>query len=241
MIRPDRFAELDAARRRDLLRYLLQCGALGSMPVHVAWAGWFSSDPEPLPDGKSIHSLEGDVTVNGQPADSNTRIVAGDTVRTGERSKIIFAVGEDSFLLRGNSELQIEGDNLFVRTLRMFSGRLLSVFGKRQAGESLNLTASTATIGIRGSGVYLESEPDEAYVCTCYGLITLASSADPNDREDIRSKNHDEPRYISRDASRGSRIREAPVINHSNEELELLEAIVGRKVPAGFGKQSYDR
>ena len=112
MIRPERFAELDAARRRDLLRYLLHCGALGSMPVHVAWAGWFSSDPEPLPEGKSIHSLEGDVTVNGRPANNETRIVAGDTVRTGERSKIIFAVGEDSFLLRDNSELQIEGESI---------------------------------------------------------------------------------------------------------------------------------
>jgi hypothetical protein len=31
------------------------------------------------------------------------------------------------------------------------------------------------------------------------------------------------------------------VINHSNEELELLEAIVGRTTPPGFGRQSYDK
>ncbi len=241
MIKPERLLALEAARRRDLLRYLLQCGALGAVPAHIAWAGWFSSDPEPLPEGRSIHSLDGDVTVNGLAAKADTRILAGDTVRTGERGRVIFAVGEDSFLLRGNSELQIEGENLFVRSLRIFSGRLLSVFGKRTAGQPLKVTASTATIGIRGSGVYLESEPDQAYVCTCYGLVTLASSADPDDREDIRSKNHDEPRYISRDPSRGSRIRTAPVINHSNEELELLEAIVGRRVPDGFGEESYER
>ena len=102
--KPDSFTRLDPARRRDLLRYLLQCGALGSVPVHVAWAGWFSSDPEQLPEGQSIHSLEGEVYVNDQPAVTDTRIIAGDVVRTGERGKIIFAVGEDSFLLRANSE-----------------------------------------------------------------------------------------------------------------------------------------
>ena len=30
------------------------------------------------------------------------------------------------------------------------------------------------------------------------------------------------------------RIREAPVKNHSDVELKLLEAIVGREVPQGF-------
>ena len=235
------FERLDARRRRDFLRRLLASGALGSMPVHFAMASWFGNDPQPLPAGRSIHLLQGEVTVNGRAADENTLIRAGDTVRTGERSRVIFAVGQDSFLLRDNSELEIEGDHFLVQTLKIFTGRLLSVFGKRDASQALAVTASTATIGIRGSGVYLETNPDETYVCTCYGRVTLASSVDPSDREDIRSRNHDEPRYISRNSSRGSRIREAPVINHSNEELELLEAIVGRRVPADFGKQSYER
>ena len=103
------------------------------------------------------------------------------------------------------------------------------------------MQAATATIGIRGSGVYIEAEPEQTYVCTCYGRVTLASALDPNDSESIRSKNHDEPRYITSQAHKGSRIRSAPVINHSNEELELLEAIVGRKVPADFGKESYEK
>jgi hypothetical protein len=33
----------------------------------------------------------------------------------------------------------------------------------------------------------------------------------------------------------------SPVINHSNTELKFTGAIVGRKVPKGFGKNSYKK
>jgi hypothetical protein len=44
-----------------------------------------------------------------------------------------------------------------------------------------------------------------------------------------------------RPADLQTRIRQAPVINHSNSELKLLEAIVGRKVPKGFGVKPYNK
>jgi hypothetical protein len=49
------------------------------------------------------------------------------------------------------------------------------------------------------------------------------------------------PRYITSQAVKGTRIRPAPVINHDDSELKLLEAIVGRKVPKGFGKRGYTK
>jgi hypothetical protein len=128
-----------------------------------------------------------------------------------------------------------------VQGLRLVSGALLSVFAPRKAEDALKLTATTATIGIRGTGVYLEAEPDLAYVCTCYGQVALAASDDPNDSEIITTTNHDMPRYIASKAVKGSRIRPAPVINHDDAELKLLEAIVGRKVPKGFGKIGYSK
>ncbi|MCP4392450.1 MAG: hypothetical protein GY802_29430, partial [Gammaproteobacteria bacterium] len=149
--------------------------------------------------------------------------------------------GGDSFILRSESELEIAGSNFFISGLRILSGRLLSVFAKREPGQQLNMSASTATIGIRGSGVYMEVEPELTYLCICYGKIALSANEDPDDSEVIFSKSHDQPRYISSQAKQGSRIRKAPVINHTNAELELLEAIVGRKTPEGFGKESYEK
>ena len=243
MLTDDPFADFrsgleDPEKRRRLLQ-LLTGGTLGLAPWPAANAFWGSS--KKLPEGKSIHSLEGEVTVNGRPADEDTRIRAGDVVRTGADGEIVFAVGADAFLLRADSELEISGIEFFVDSLRILTGRLLSVFARRESNQRLSLLASTATIGIRGTGVYVESEPEQTYVCTCYGKAALASNADPDDHELITSKSHDEPRYIRRDPGDSGRIREAPVINHDNEELKLLEAIVGRETPAGFGKQSYKK
>ena len=57
---------------------MLSCGALGSMPFGVAQAFWFGSKTEQLDDDKSIFTLKGDVQVNNERANKDTRIRAGD-------------------------------------------------------------------------------------------------------------------------------------------------------------------
>ena len=236
----DDYFELDDAKRREYLARMLAGGALGLIPYSLANAGWFSSSPEKLADDKSIHSLKGTAFVNEQPANLDTRIRAGDRVRTGGgKSEMIFAVGGDSFVLRSDSEMEIAGSTFFIDGLRILTGRLLSVFARRQPGQVLAMSASTATIGIRGTGVYMEVEPELTYLCTCYGEVSLASASNPDDSELIATTSHDAPRYIANKPVKGSQILSAPVINHSDSELKLLEAIVGRKVPKGFGKSSY--
>ena len=232
---------LDDARRREYLIRLIACGAAGLVPAQLAQAFWFSSGPDKLPDDRSIQSIKGDVLVNEQPADMETRIRAGDRIETRQRSEIVFAVGDDSFILRSNSRMQLDGENFFVQGMRLLTGALLTALAPRRAADGMTVSASTATIGIRGTGVYLEAEPDLTYVCTCYGQTALTASADPNESELISTTNHDMPRYITREPINGSRIRPAPVINHDDAELKLLEAIVGRKVPEGFGKTGYSK
>jgi len=69
----------DPAKRR-LLMQMLSCGALGSMPFGMAQAFWFGSKTEQLSDDKSIFTLKGDVQVNNERANKDTRIHAGDIV-----------------------------------------------------------------------------------------------------------------------------------------------------------------
>jgi hypothetical protein len=232
---------LNDASRREALSRLLAGGALALMPWQLANAGWFSWGTKKLSSDKSIHSLDGEALVNGRPADLQSRIRAGDRIETRADSEIIFVVGGDSFILRSNSDMEISGGNFLVQGLNLLSGSLLSVFGRRKADESLIMSGPTATLGIRGTGVYMEAEPDLTYLCTCYGKVALASSTDPDDSEIITATNHDLPRYITSKPVKGTRIRKAPVKNHSNAELKLLEAIVGRKVPKGFGVKPYNK
>lgn len=231
----DPFQLEDPARRRQLMRMLV-AGGLFLLPGSPAEGFWFGRKSKKLADNRSIFTLKGDVFVNDQQADKQTRIRTGDTVRTGARSEVVFAVGGDSFIMRDDSEMRIGGSGFFIDSLRILTGRVLSVFAQRGTGQSLKLSASTATIGIRGTGAYLEVEPDLTYLCTCYGQVELRASDDPDDRELITTTNHDSPRYISNKPVQGSRIRPAPVINHTNTELQLLEQIVGRQVPKRLRK-----
>lgn len=185
--------------------------------------------PPKLPKGRSIYKLEGSVTVDGKFADINTPIGPNSLIKTGSGSHVIFVVASDAFILRSNSQLQMGGSGLLVKGMRMLSGKLLSVFGKRE--ETHTITTSTASIGIRGTGMYLESDPGVSYVCTCYGHTQVIANADPSVFEDIVTKHHDKPRYVLAATGGKKLILPAPVINHTDIELELIEELVGRKTP----------
>jgi len=228
----------DEKRRRYLVRMLTLAG-LSMTPFGPLQAAFWGSKPDKLDDDKSIFSLEGDVRINGQAADLSSRIEGGDVVSTSSNSEVVFAVGGDSFILRSDSEMEIEGGGFFVDALRMLTGSVLSVFGQREPDKVMTMNSATATIGIRGTGVYMEAEPDLTYLCTCYGAVGLYSSIDPNDSELITATHHDAPKYISDRSTRGSYIRPAPFKNHTDAELKLLEAIVGREVPFGIESELY--
>lgn len=147
---------------------------------------------------------------------------AGERVATGPGQSIVFVVDQDAMLLRQNSALELVRNGF-----RLVTGAVLSVFGP---GGRRELRTTTATIGIRGTGVYLEAEPQRTYVCTCYGEAVLEPVGDPAARETVRTTHHEQPRYIM---ARGSpqMVTPAPLVNHSDAELEMLEALVGRQPP----------
>lgn len=225
--------------RRDFLVQALGLGffsAMGSSAfINAAFA--MGDIPAKMPPGRSIYKLQGMVIVDGQRADIDTRIQANSLIQTGSNSRVIFVVGSDAFILRSNSELQLAGDNFLIRGIRILSGKLLSVFGK--SNETRRLTTLTATIGIRGTGIYVESDPEQSYVCTCYGNTLVASIEDENVQLQVISKHHDQPLYIL--PGKGDKvIRPAPFINHSDVELALIEELVGRSPPFAIGNDLYE-
>ena len=228
--------------RRQLLIRALGAGLLGlSVPTAQAITfGIFGSRPKKLPDGQSIYGLSGQVTVNDKEATLATPIRAGDTVQTAQNSEIVFVVNTHSMILRGDSKLVIEKpasaqESLLVGGLRMLSGKLLSV----SRNSAMQITSSTATIGIRGTGFYLEADPERTYFCTCYGATEVQSIADPTSQETIAAKHHDRPVYIVNDGGTGNNIRNAPFVNHTDQELALIETLVGRKTPFVFSNDVY--
>lgn len=231
---PTPLFELDEKRRLFLQRafassFVLAGGSLLAPLVHALGG----QVPKELPAGRSIYDVRGDVRVDGGKANRNTQIKTTSTVETGSNSLVIFRVGKDAHILRENSKIQLAStDSTFAEGLRLVSGALLSVFGERpKTARGYKLNTTTATIGIRGTGVYAESSTDASYVCTCYGVVDINSDKDPAQFENITSVHHDAPRYILANPEAGKLIVPAPMKNHTDEELMLVEAIVGRVAP----------
>jgi hypothetical protein len=169
-----------------------------------------------------LRRVEGDVRVNGAAARPGMQIGPGDSVATGAGALAVFVVGRDAMLVRQQSRLALLEDGL-----RIAAGAVLSVF---EPGRRREIETGTAVIGIRGTGIYVEAEPDRTYVCTCYGEAVLEPRADPAASETVRTMHHDQPRYIMAKGA-PQMIMRAPVVNHTDAELEMLEALVGRKPP----------
>jgi hypothetical protein len=235
-----RFDRYEDPRRRLLIRALASGAfALGVPGAGALAAELFGSRPARLPPGQSIFRMSGTVSVNGTPATMQTPIGPGDTIVTGPGSEVVFVLGANAFILRADSNMTVEAEkeSLIISGLRLISGKLLSVFpsGKSQT----QIRTGTATIGIRGTGFYIESDPELTYFCTCYGVVDVSSTTDPDSRETIAARHHDRPVYIAANAQSGQAIRTAPFINHTDQELMLIETLVGRSTPFVFPKENY--
>jgi len=228
-------------QRRLTLRWLLSGSILGITPFSplagtVRAMGYY-------PFKSEMRRVRGDVRVNGRPAQVGTAIAHGDIVTTGRDAMAVFILGKAVFLVRDDTRIELPGkpeDTLKEKAgqiIRLTRGKLLAVLRR----NSTRFKTATAVIGIRGTGLYLEADPEKTYACLCYGKATLGSAVTGRELERVDTRHHESPRYIYQSPrSNGNRIATAPVINHTDAELILLESMVGRKPPfVGNAKGAY--
>jgi len=206
-------------RRRALLTLAAGVGVSAALRLALAQS----------PAKQGVRTVQGDMRINGKPAEAGTLVRPGDAIVLGEGAVATFAVGQDAFLMRGGSRAELIGSGLLVSALQLVTGRLLAVFG---SGGERRLVTSTATIGIRGTGAYIEAEPQRTYFCLCYGTAEVTATR-VGARESYSTRHHDAPRYIYGDG-RKEAIVPASVSNHTDAELILLESLVGRSPPQSF-------
>ncbi len=178
-----------------------------------------------------IHDLRGSVKINGVAATYKSIIRPGDSVVTGADGYIVFIVGDSAFMLRSRSELAIEmptsSQSLFG-VLRLLTGALGATF---KSGTPASLRTANATIGIRGTGVYMETRGNGTYFCTCWGKTELGVVDAPMQREWVESTRHN-PRFIAyKPDTSGNYMQTAPFETHSDDEMDILEKCVLRRAP----------
>jgi len=218
--------------RRHIIKALAAAGLLGPAGISGLIRDALAKGEVPIRTG--LQKVRGEVIVNQRIATEGQIIRPGDTIVTGRNSDAIYVIGQDAYMQRELTTVSFGADAL-QNLMRVVSGKILSVFGK----GARTIRVSTATIGIRGTGCYIEDEGTGArartYFCLCYGSVELTPTAAPQESESYSTTHHDKPMYIYNDMAMPKMMVPAGVVNHSDAELELLESLVGR-VPSFYGQ-----
>ncbi|PVY56493.1 MULTISPECIES: FecR family protein [unclassified Simplicispira] len=198
--------------------------AAGAWAATAGWQAAQAQAPETL--HSRVVELRGDVLRNGTPLDAQDRIAAGDQLETGPGSRVVLTVGDSAFLVRENTRLAIEGDNpVTVRLLRLLSGAVASVWSR---GADRQIITPTMTAGIRGTGVYAEVLPEQdfrSYFCNCYGTVDIAAGGDRT----VSESTYHQSFWAEASPRKGQSLFPAPAINHTDEEMEMLAALVRQR------------
>jgi len=204
------------ARRGALLALAAAIGAPAALRLALAQGA-----------AQGVRRVTGEVRVNGLPVVVGSLVRPGDTVQVGKEALVAFVVDQDAFLMRSNSRAEFAGGSVLA-AVRLVTGGLLSVFG----GGQHRLATATATVGIRGTGAYMEAEPGRTYFCLCYGAAEV-EAAKGGARASYSTTHHESPKYIYGDGRKDA-IVPAGVSNHTDAELIMLESLAGRTPPPGF-------
>ena len=206
----------------DRRSFLCSTAALSTAAMWLAPARAFAQG------ATNIIELKGDVLVNGRRIGPDAIIQTGDRIQSGPGSTLGFTLDRDAFLVRPNSDLTLtRGASLFVADgLRLFSGALLSVFGR--SNRPRQVIAPTVTAGIRGTGFYVETRHESTYFCTCFGVIDLTAANGA--RETVTATHHSARRVLAANPS-GAAIVSASMENHEDAELDQLAVLVGQRPP----------
>jgi hypothetical protein len=204
-------------RRRELLQLVAAFGAAGASGLmrEVLAAG-------DLPPG--LHRLDGTATVNGKSVQSGAKVNLGDKVTTGPKSSAVVVLKGDAFLMRADTVIEVRGESGLLTDMLVATGKVLSVFAKKP----VNIKAATASIGIRGTGAYIEVDPASVYFCLCYGEADI--DGPKMQTKSVKTTHHEQPLLLT---ERGGILaaEPGPFRNHTDDELIMLESLVGRQPP----------
>jgi hypothetical protein len=202
-------------RRRSFLRAAAAWTAMGGFGAALAQ------------QRSNVVETSGDILLNGERLRPGAYVQTGDTIQTGPRSHIVFVMGNSAFGARENTHMTVErGPTLgAVSVLRMLTGAVISVWSR---GNARQIFTPTLTAGIRGTGVYTEIFPEQAsrtYFCNCYGTVEM----DANGDDVLSQSTYHQSFWAEPEPKNGRYLTPAKAINHTDEELEAVAALIGQK------------
>jgi hypothetical protein len=208
--------------RRELLKNLAVAGLAHSCWVLGIVQQTLAANLLDIKQG--MISITGEVFVDGKLAHKGSLVKPGQAVKTGKGAEAIYVIGPNAFLQKESSTVHI-GTDALAEFMRVVSGRILSVFGS----GNKRIRVANATIGIRGTAFHIGVEPERTYFCLCYGEVDITLPTSGKAPIQMKSVHHDQPIYIPLHGKENT--LPAEMLDHHDDELKLLEALVGRLPP----------
>ena len=199
----------------------------GFLQAAAAWTATGGFSAAQAQQRSNIVELVGDVLLNGARLTAQRIIQSGDSLETGPGANLLFVIGNAAFQVRQNSRLTVERGSTLntVSLLRILTGAVASVWGR---GTARQIVTPTLTAGIRGTGVYTEVFAEQnfrSYFCNCYGTVSVGAGRD----RALSQADYHQSFWGEPEPKNGRSLTPAKAINHTDEELEALAALIQQR------------
>lgn len=181
-----------------------------------------------------VEFVQGDVSIDGRPADFGQEVPLGAWVQCGPSSRVdivfdsvnVFRLGENTV-----AEINIGRERQDI-SLRF--GTLAAVFDRvRKIGgqEAIRVRTPTAVGAVRGTAFFYKViNSTETYVCTCNGTIEWDDTHGDHPFT-VSAPNHEA--YLFTDTGDGIAVTQSELLYHSSDALDDVAAVVDITVPWG--------
>lgn len=182
---------------------------------------------DPSLSGKIIF-VDGDVTANGQVAETGDLLSGPVVFKTGKAAvlEVIFG-GKNIFRLGANTVARVDFSAL-KKTVSLEKGAFTSVLKKLAqvtGSSSFVLKTPTLNAGVRGTSFHVSTDGTRTYFCTCNGSVTLDDGT-PADLVDLTNAHHG-ARVFTRQADGTVTVTPAGLEGHTDSSILTLAGRIG--------------
>lgn len=211
-----------------------------SLPFAVFAGGQTEGSTEVLPDVGVVEYIEGEVTVDNEPADFGTVVNYGAVVATEENSYCEIVFGSKNVFRIMESTVATVRISESASEIEISKGTLAALFSKLEtftSDEPFKVKTKTALAGVRGTAFFVKVEnPESTYICICNGEIELAE-ADGKTPEPFAAGHHKAVRYQVVDGE--IEVSSAPMLYHTDADMEAVAARIDETIPWDYSDSGY--